>query len=58
MAGGTAAGIANGVGGVASGGAEGVASLSKVELSWSYRVIIIISFTSIRAAISSLSVYL
>jgi len=54
----TAARIAGGVSRVASGGARGIASLSKVKLSRSYRVVIIISFTSTRAAISSLSVYL
>jgi len=58
VAGGTAARIASGVSKVASGRARGIASLFKVELSQSYRVIVIISFTSIRAAISSLSVYL
>ena len=58
VAGGTAAGIAGGVSRVASSRARGIASLSKVELSWSYRVVVIISFTSIRAAISSSSVYL
>ena len=54
----TAARIAGGVSKVASGGARDIASLSKVELSRSYRVVIIISFTSIRAVISSLSIYL
>jgi hypothetical protein len=58
VAGGTVAGIAGGVSGVASSRARGIASLSKVKLSQSYRVIIIIGFTSIRAAISSLSIYL
>jgi len=58
VTGGTAAGIASGVSRVASGGARGVVSLSKVELSQSCRVIIIIGFTSARAAISSSSVYL
>ena len=54
----TAAGIAGGVSRVASGGARGIVSLFKVELSRFYRVIVIISFTSVRAAISSLSVHL
>ena len=58
VASGIAARIASGVSRVASGRARGVVSLSKVELSRSYRVVVIISFTSIRAAISFLSVYL
>ena len=44
--------------GITGGGARDIVSLSKVKLSQSYRVVIIISFTSARAAISSLSVYL
>jgi len=58
VAGGTAAGIAGGVGGVAGSRARGIISLFKVKLSQFYRVVIIISFTSVRAAISSLSIYL
>ena len=59
VAGGAATGVAGGTAaGIAGSRAGGIASLSKVKLSQSCRVIVIISFTSIRAAISFLSVHL
>jgi hypothetical protein len=51
-------GVAGRIGGVASGGARDIVSLSKVELSRSYRAIVIISLILIRARLISLSVYL
>ena len=50
-------GVAGGFGGVASSGARDIVSLSKVELSRSYRAIVIISLILIRARPISLSVY-
>ena len=51
-------GVAGRISGVASSRARDIASLSKVELSRSYRAIVIISLILIRARLISLSVYL
>ena len=57
VAGSAAVGVAGGIGGVTSSRARDIVSLSKVELSRSYRAIVIISLISIRARLISLSVY-
>ena len=56
--GGVAVKVASGISGVASSGARDIVSLSKVELSRSYRAIVIISLILIRARLISLSVHL